>query len=112
MVLSQLQRSRQGKAGWGRGNGGGGSVPERFVILPVVNELFTLAFHQASIFLPDLSATCTTQTAGGLWMLCSVFVLSATLIAEEHLCTAYFISTATVIAEEHSCTVELSLIHI
>ena len=37
MVLSQLQQSSMEKAGWGRGTG-----HERFVILPVVNELFTL----------------------------------------------------------------------
>jgi len=80
VVLSKLQRSRQGKAGWGRGNGGGGSVPELFVILPVVNELFTLAFHQASIFLPDLSAACSTETAGGLWVLCSVFIKAPPLL--------------------------------
>ena len=45
VVLSQLQQSSHGKAGWGRGTGGGGGFSERFVILPVVNKLFTLAFH-------------------------------------------------------------------
>ena len=43
MVLSRLELSSQGKAGWGRGMGGGGGFPQQFVILPVVNELFTLA---------------------------------------------------------------------
>ena len=86
------------------GRGGGGGVPERFVILPVVNKLFTLAFHQASIYLPDLDATCTTQTAGSLWVLCSAFVSSSTVIAEEHSCTIEFISTSTVIVEQHSST--------
>ena len=43
MVLSQLQQSSREKAGWGRGTGGDEGFHERFVILPVVNELFTLA---------------------------------------------------------------------
>ena len=42
MVLSQLQQSSREKAGWGRGTGGDEGFHERFVILPVVNELFTL----------------------------------------------------------------------
>ena len=32
MVLSRLERSSQGKAGWGRGMGGGGWFPQQFVI--------------------------------------------------------------------------------
>ena len=59
-----------GMGGDGGGVGGGGGGPERFLILPVVNKLFTLAFHQAPVSLHDLAATCFAQTAGGLWVLC------------------------------------------